>query len=605
MKLLSFENISYYQNHKEILNNISFSIGPGDIQVILGDNNSGRSILALLLSGRAKPTSGVIRYKGKPYKSFSITEAKKNAIEICTTELNLVESMSVEKNLFIGIQNRKLLQFYSNASFHKKINSFLAHYDFKINSNQKVAELDISQKAVVKLLQCIYYKPELLVIDELFSLLSHDDRKKALPILKELRENGCSILYLTQSIEGILGIAGKVRIIRKGEIVFTEDSENLDEINLASILYSQESEDQENSLSNSDFMQYLKYNQAILRDLPVNLLVFDQDHKLRLCNKAASDFLANEELKSNVFKIIKNRGNDIPIVLTALASRKDEILYNIPVEVNNKSFVTNLIFSPVFNNNIYIGKIMIIDDITQQHKLRESITQTEKFSSIGLLTSGVAHEINHPLGIIANTVDYLKSLKTTDKIKFEIESIEDEVKSISYIIGNLKEFASDNITKTDYFDINDLIRKVLQIMRFYCRENNAEIILDAFPSSIFVKLNPTDFKHVLINIIKNSIQAMSASKKIIIKTDLLLSSTEAKTIVTITDNGPGISAEDPNDVFLPFYSTKREIGEGMGLGLYLTYKMVLSMNGNINVKNLPGEGCRFSIELPVSHPPGY
>ena len=159
MRMLAFDRVNYTQSSKTSLKNASFSINAGEIQVILGDQNSGKSIIPLILSGRVKPTSGQIEYKKQKYKSFSIVGAKQKAIEVCTVSLNLVESLSIEKNFFIGCKNRKLLQLYNKSTYRKNVTAFLEQFDFNLKADQKVGELDNSQKAVVKLLQCIFYKP--------------------------------------------------------------------------------------------------------------------------------------------------------------------------------------------------------------------------------------------------------------------------------------------------------------------------------------------------------------------------------------------------------------------------------------------------------------
>jgi len=128
-------------------------------------------------------------------------------------------------------------------------------------------------------------KPKVLILDEALENLTTASLTKILPILKHLRDEGSVIVFITHRIDDIYEYADKVTIMRKGELLITDSAQNIDKINLIKLAYTQIPKEETLKNVSSEFYQLLKYNQAILEELPVNLIVTDRDHYIKLFNE--------------------------------------------------------------------------------------------------------------------------------------------------------------------------------------------------------------------------------------------------------------------------------------------------------------------------------
>jgi signal transduction histidine kinase len=238
--------------------------------------------------------------------------------------------------------------------------------------------------------------------------------------------------------------------------------------------------------------------------------------------------------------------------------------------------------------------MVIFFDTTETAQLREKISYIDKMSSINILSAGVAHEINNPLGIINNCLDYLSSeLKDKDQ-KEIIQEVEDEILSISRIISSLISYSSPNVNTSIRFDVGTIIEEVCIFFKYYGKEKGVKINLEEVPKKVFAFAKVSEIKQILLNILKNAVEAMKNGGNIWLK--LEISADKKNVIIRIRDDGPGLMLEHVNDVFLPFYSTKA--GENIGLGLYICHNLAKSNHGDIQVENVLPHGCLFSLQIP-------
>jgi two-component system NtrC family sensor kinase len=268
------------------------------------------------------------------------------------------------------------------------------------------------------------------------------------------------------------------------------------------------------------------------------------------------------------------------------------------LKVNGEATSNNIKVYPIFDGTFFIGNIIIIEDITAQEEMRAQLILSEKLASIGLLAAGVAHEINNPLEIIYNDIDYLKYQISDDSLHTIIENLDNEIHYIANIVSNLITFSDDKKINKEDVDLNEIIFNILSLIRYNAKHKNIKIFFDPADECVKVTANKNEIKQVILNLLKNSFEAMPSGGKIYI--DTKKSRNENSDIVSVhfRDTGYGIKDNTPYNIFLPFYSTKTEKAENLGLGLTISYGIIKKYNGSIKVENCNNAGCRFTITFP-------
>jgi len=414
----------------------------------------------------------------------------------------------------------------------------------------------------------------------------------------------------------------------------------------------------------------LLYTENVMNSMGDALIVIDLEHRIKRMNPAAMDLLdfhvdnyhrqsvdlffdQNESIEFSKYDIVTGKR-------MTLVSTKGE---KIPVDVNSR---------PVFDpKDAHIGYVLVGRDMRQQiallsrmeemngtmeapaargnekvdseedaHDTRDAqILLQEELASIGVLTTGISHEINNPLGYISSNLEILQEdfndiLSYTQLLEYGIADLIDEdnrerrVKEIEQfrqvrsemnieshlrdfvhilkesrrgldrireIVFEMKRFSATGENKMEETDLNDEIQGALNIIR-HDLKGRTKIVseLNTLPR---VQCYAHQINQVFLNILINASHAVGEQGQITIRTYC----TEASVFVTIQDTGPGIPSEDLKKIFNPFYTTKPP-GKGTGLGLYLSQDIIKRHQGVLSVKSEFGAGTTFSIELPIVQP---
>jgi signal transduction histidine kinase len=241
-----------------------------------------------------------------------------------------------------------------------------------------------------------------------------------------------------------------------------------------------------------------------------------------------------------------------------------------------------------------------INNVVDAFKLQEQLILSEKLASVGLLAAGVAHEINNPLEIIYNYLRYIKHKFPDKELHKAINNIYEEISAIAGIVSNLHAFSDNKKRIDEEIALNELIRNMLTLIKHSAKHKQITIHFEPFDDEISIYANKNEIKQVILNLLKNSFEAMPAGGEISIKTTQIHKNGANFVQVTFTDTGPGIQLANPGDIFLPFYSTKKGQEDHLGLGLSVSYGIVTKYKGTISVKNLDSSGCQFIIDIPQS-----
>lgn len=243
------------------------------------------------------------------------------------------------------------------------------------------------------------------------------------------------------------------------------------------------------------------------------------------------------------------------------------------------------------NHDAVLG---VFNDVTHLLREEERLMQSEKLSIAGQLAAGIAHEIRNPLTSINGFMKLIRSTKRNEERYFSI--VESELKRIELIVNELlilsKPHQSYDKKPTELLS---LLEQVITLMNAQAAMRNIEIIPSFSLNEVWIHGEGNQLKQVFINLIKNAIEAMTASGQIHVKAEIH----EDKVHIIIVDTGSGISPEQLKLIGNPFYTTK---DTGTGLGLMICYNIIHNHDGDINVDSIPNQGTTFSVILPLLYP---
>lgn len=603
--LLELSDISLNYGAVQALRHLNLTFYESEIHAIVGEHGAGKSSIGLIMSGLLKPMRGTLVVRGTSYDGLSIKQARKLGIEMVAQQNYLLDDLSIADNLCINMPDIRRKFLVDETDFVRNAGAYLRQHDIDLQPEELLRNLPLPDRVLVDILKHLYVHPDVLILDEALEKLTAASLNKVLPLLHQLKRAGSAIVFVTHRIDDIYDYADRVSIIRKGELLMTDSTRNIDKINLIKLAYTQLPRESRFSNVNAEFYQLLKYNQAILEELPVNLIVTDTEHNIKLFNEQAIRYFEVEReacYNLPIESLFRDQQTEFLRALTAgLDAHKGHVLYNQPLTIHGTVKVGNITMTPIFDGKFKIGTLLMVEDITEQQQLREQIMFSEKLASVGLLAAGVAHEVNNPLEILENCLDFLNLELSDPEQRKALRDIEEVKDSIAHIVSNLRSFSPQQSSPTERFDLNALIVTIIHLIKHYSKHRGTDILVQTH-GELYVEGNKNDLKQVIINLIKNGFEAMPNGGTITIATRLLITPQAARAEISVNDTGDGIAAENPNDIFLPFYSTKTKGGHNLGLGLYMSYTLIQKNHGDMRVENLEQGGCRFTISLPAAGP---
>ena len=243
---------------------------------------------------------------------------------------------------------------------------------------------------------------------------------------------------------------------------------------------------------------------------------------------------------------------------------------------------------------------------------RAEVAQGEKLASIGVLASGIAHELNNPLtGVLTFTTLMRKKAQDGSEDAEDLDLVIRETKRCASIIRRLLDFAREKVPVMGFFNLNRVIEDTVRFVERPVSLQQIEVTTDLDPELPQVWGDADLLKQVIMNLLVNAQQAIEGNGTITVQSHPYLASAastaEGEPIsaveIVITDTGCGIPPANLQRIFDPFFTSK-EVGKGTGLGLSVSYGIVKSHGGKINVESVIGVGTTFRISLPIRSPFG-
>ena len=263
--------------------------------------------------------------------------------------------------------------------------------------------------------------------------------------------------------------------------------------------------------------------------------------------------------------------------------------------------IANIAIAPLVTRKFsVIGRLIIVDDITERMELESQLSQAEKMSSIGLLAAGVAHEVNTPLAVISSYAQMLqKHVNGDEKTSSLLDKITRQTFRASEIVNNLLNFSRTSGTEFSDINVNKVISDTLALLDHQFRVARVKVRSHLQDDLPMIHGNAGKLQQVFLNLFLNAKDAMSGTGGTLnVKT-----TNGAGVSVSVSDTGTGIAPENIHKIYDPFFTTKVAPREGQprgtGLGLSVTYGIIQEHAGKIRVESRAGQGTTFHLEFPL------
>ncbi|MDC7234260.1 MAG: ATP-binding cassette domain-containing protein, partial [Spirochaetales bacterium] len=393
--LVQMKKISCLNDGNKVLRNLSLTLYPGQIHAVVGDHGSGKSYISDVLSGIHPVHSGELYLEGRKVNPLSIKKSQDFGIQTVHQDVSLIQNFNLAENLFTPELPDQSFPFQKSKRL-QIAEEILKGYGVYISPEKLYKDLNLSEKILINIIRVLLRSPRLLILDEALEKLTGRDYECLINILNGHIDRGMSILCLSHKIDEVYNFADSVSIIRKGEIFLNDSMDSIDRLNLVKLCYSQLNYDSNINDLSKEFYQLLKYNEAILQKLPINLIVTDDSGRIKMINDAGRKFfnLHAREFRDKSLRelFLEEKEGFIHALEDALAGQTETSLYNMRLTMSSSKRIVNFRTLPIYDGAFLIGNIIILEDISEQEKLREQINLSEKLASVGLLAAGVLEQ---------------------------------------------------------------------------------------------------------------------------------------------------------------------------------------------------------------------
>ena len=352
----------------------------------------------------------------------------------------------------------------------------------------------------------------------------------------------------------------------------------------------------------SEFERLKEFNQNIVESINVGILALDLEDRIESWNAQMEAMYA--------FSRAEAIGQPLESVfpaefLDALEGFRDQPgvhhLYKFRLTTRAGELrIANIAIAPLLSRDfVAVGRIILVDDITERVSLETQLAQADKLSSIGLLAAGVAHEINTPLAVISSYAQMLsKQLKGDARLAPVLDKITQQSFRAAEIANGLLNFSRTSTTEFRETNLNQVIRDTLSLLDHQFKTAQIVIDLELADDLPPIHGNPGKLQQVFLNLLLNAKEAMPGGGRLRVATLF-----NGHVAALVNDSGSGIAPEHLKRIYDPFFTTKTMARpgdrRGTGLGLSVSYGIIQEHAGKIHVESAVGAGTTFHLEFPL------
>ncbi len=340
-----------------------------------------------------------------------------------------------------------------------------------------------------------------------------------------------------------------------------------------------------------------EYSENIIESLTVGVAVLDQEGKIIGWNRILEETFGHkkeEVINKNLIEVLGKK--NFQAIFPTDTQHGFRLLSEITLEMpTGGKKIFDIAKTPLLDNKMSpYGTVIVFEDITEKISLQQQLLTSEKLASIGLLSAGVAHEINTPLTGISSYIQILEKKLSNSQHSQILEKIEAQTDRVARIIKNLLNFAR-NPSETSFYhvDLKESLQEIVSLIDYKLKTLNIKLEMSLSPLEP-IWAQGERLQQVFINIILNAIDAMPEGGTLTIE----LSQENKTAIIKIKDTGRGIKDQHLPHIFDPFFTTKG-LGKGTGLGLSISYAIIKEHEGQITVGSETNKGSLFTIYIPM------
>jgi PAS domain S-box-containing protein len=364
-----------------------------------------------------------------------------------------------------------------------------------------------------------------------------------------------------------------------------------------------------------EYERLKEFNENIVESINVGILALDPEERIESWNSQMEVMFAlprKEALHQHLEAVFP------PNLVEEFRRVKDQAgvhnLYKFRLETRaEETRIANIAIAPLVSRDFRtVGRIILIDDITDQTEMEGQLAQAEKLSSIGLLAAGVAHEVNTPLAVISSYAQMLaRQVKGDVKLGPLLDKITQQTFRASEIVNGLLNFSRTSGAEYRETDVNGIIRDTLTLLEHQFKTAQISVETSLMSGLPPIMGNAGKLQQVFLNLFLNAKDAMSGAELANGERRTLRIATEVNghVSISIADSGSGIAPEHLRRIYDPFFTTKtaRRDGQprGTGLGLAVTYGIIQEHSGKIHVESQVGSGTTFYLEFPLLRKPAH
>jgi two-component system sensor histidine kinase PilS (NtrC family) len=330
----------------------------------------------------------------------------------------------------------------------------------------------------------------------------------------------------------------------------------------------------------------LTLHEDIVRSLSSGLITIAPDGIVLTANAAAADILGQpavlagqpiDQLMPGLSALIATGSGELRRADLQLA---DDLTVGVTV-------------SPLRDvRNQVIGRVVNFLDLTELRRLEAQSRRSERLATVGQLAAGVAHEIRNPLASISGSIELLRQgPAASDDDRTLMAIVHREIQRLNVLIGDLLDFANPRPPQLVDFDLGVMIEETLQVARGEQAFATVDMMMEV-DRPLPIHADPAKLRQVLWNLLRNAADAAAVGGRHV-HVDARRS--QGATTIAVSDDGPGIAADQLARIFDPFFTTK---SKGTGLGLATCYAIISEHGGHIDVDSEPGKGTRMVVSIP-------
>ncbi len=598
-KILKLSNIHFSYGSNKALNGINFDLYRQEIHALTGDHRSGKSTLAKILGGSLKNQTGEIHLFGTQFTHFTPKSSIDNKIGVVYQNPEIIPNMTAVENIYAGRMPHFIVLHRDHGWMRSSCKDLFKSLSIDIDLNTPLQKLSKGNQQIISIARVLSLGAEILILDEIAQRLTPSEMNIIYAICRKIKSQGKSIIYITSNIDEIYKIADRVTVIREGYRKGTEKVEAVEPSKLVNLAYNMAYSSDTERIVEKPGLLFTKQEEAIIKDLPIGMIILDPEHRVRIMNTSAEKiFTVRDEKNLHIGTLLSTvKIDEYDQIVEDIEAKNNQVREKL-MTCDNR--ILRLKSIPLFDvSSLFLGTNVFIEDVSVEYDTKEYLLRAERIASSVELAAGVAHEINNPLGIIQNYVQLIDLQIQDREIKDTLAQIQVELDRIVEIVGSLLSFSRVRQNPFKPLPLNDLLDEMLLLMSHKLKEKNIFVDRHYPDTPVVIMGYENKLKQLFMNLMMNSIDAVLTGGKI----DVAIEESREHVEVSLCDNGYGIPENIQTEVFKPFFSTKMT-KTNTGLGLSICQHIVESHKGIITFESHPGEWTKFIVRLPLERKAG-